>query len=373
MRWPTVALAEVADVIRGVTFASSEASDAAQPGHVPVLRAGNIAEQLRLDDDLVFVPDGRINPKQMLRVNDIVVCTSSGSASVLGKSAVLEREWAGAFGAFLTTVRCDERQVDPRFVAHFLRAPEFRTWASDSSGVGIKNIRSSELKDYAIPLPPLEEQRRIAAILDQADALRRLRARALTRLDALGQAIFQEMFGDVRLEADRWELVGFSGACSDETKLSEKVLRRDYLDAGELPVVDQGQSLVAGWVDDDDVECRSELPVVVFGDHTRAVKFVDFPFAIGADGAKVLKPSADFDPAFFAALLANMPIPELGYSRHMRELKTMRFPRPPISLQREFSDRWKAIRAMKAGQAEDVRQLNSLFASLQHRAFRGEL
>jgi type I restriction enzyme S subunit len=205
MTWPTVALADAADVIRGVTFSKEDAFDAPGPGLHPVLRAGNIGDQLTINDDLVFVDESFVSETQRLRPNDIVVCMSSGSASVLGKSAMLEVDWNGSFGAFLATVRPRPDVVVPRFLAQFLRTAEFRTWASTSSGIGIKNIRASDLKSYEIPLPPLEEQRRIAGILDQADALRRLRTRALDRLNTLGQAIFHQMFGDMRTNELGWQ------------------------------------------------------------------------------------------------------------------------------------------------------------------------
>jgi type I restriction enzyme S subunit len=115
------------------------------------------------------------------------------------------------------------------------------------------------------------------------------------------------------------------------------------------------------------------LPVIVFGDHTRAVKFVDFPFVIGADGAKVLKATARYDPLFFSELLRRMPIPDLGYSRHMREIKRLRFPAPPPPLQKEFAKRATIVKSLVDIQNRHLVELETLFVSLQHRAFRGEL
>ncbi|MBS1076057.1 restriction endonuclease subunit S [Gluconobacter sp. Dm-73] len=196
MSWPTATLDSISEVVRGVTFSKADAENDLREGLLPVLRAGNIAETLNIESDLVYVDQGRISEKQRLRPKDIVVCTSSGSASVLGKSAMLEQEWQGSFGAFLATVRTDSHVADPDFVGHYLRSPRFRAWASNSAGIGIKNIRASDLKKVEIPLPPLEEQKRIAGILDQAAELCRLRTRSLDKLSTLGQAIFHEMFGD---------------------------------------------------------------------------------------------------------------------------------------------------------------------------------
>jgi type I restriction enzyme S subunit len=228
------------------------------------------------------------------------------------------------------------------------------------------------LKAGRIPLPPLEEQKRIAGILDQADALRRLRTRALEKLNTLGQAIFHEMFGDPKIEPNRWPVLNFNDACKDETAKSPKVQKVDYCDSGEIPVIDQGQKATAGYTDQENV-CQSVSPVIIFGDHTRAVKYIDFPFAIGADGAKVLKPSKHYAPLFFAALLKTLPVPDLGYSRHMREVKKLRFPLPPLELQIAFSKKISSLTDQKITAAISLGRQESLFASLQHRAFRGEL
>ena len=113
----------------------------------------------------------------------------------------------------------------------------------------------------------------------------------------------------------------FSKALSDRTAGNRKILRRDYLGAGVLPVVDQGASLVAGYTNDESAAYRGPLPVIVFGDHTRVLKYVDFPFAIGADGAKVLVTIGDFEPRYLYYYLLTQQIPSRGYSRHFRLLR----------------------------------------------------
>ena len=87
--------------------------------------------------------------------------------------------------------------VDKRYLLHFLRRPETIAWAaSRATGVNLPRLSPKELASLEIPLPPLDQQRRIAAILDKADALHRKRKRAIELLDGLTQSIFLEMFGD---------------------------------------------------------------------------------------------------------------------------------------------------------------------------------
>lgn len=105
------------------------------------------------------------------------------------------------------------------------------------------------------------------------------------------------------------------------SETASKVQTRDYKIAGRYPIVDQGKGLVAGWTDNAASVIRELGPVVVFGDHTRALKYVDFPFARGADGTQILKPVAGIGPRFFYFALRALGIPSRGYNRHFQLLR----------------------------------------------------
>lgn len=100
-----------------------------------------------------------------------------------------------------------------------------------------------------------------------------------------------------------------------------KVQSRDYKPAGRFPVIDQGQEQIAGWTDDESAVIDAPLPLVVFGDHTRVFKFLDAPFARGADGTQLLRPKADIDPLFFFYACRAIDLPARGYNRHFTVLK----------------------------------------------------
>ena len=117
--------------------------------------------------------------------------------------------------------------------------------------------------------------------------------------------------------------VPFEKAAKDVTGGNPKVQRRHYLNTGALPVIDQGQSDVAGYTDDAGASYRGTLPVVLFGDHTRILKYVDHPFALGADGVKALAPREGFDAKFLYYYWQSCDIPSHGYSRHFKFLKEL--------------------------------------------------
>ena len=122
-----------------------------------------------------------------------------------------------------------------------------------------------------------------------------------------------------------------------------KILARDYQPSGTYPIVDQGQSLIAGWTDDDTGLISTNLPVVVFGDHTRIFKYVDFPFVRGADGTQLLKPRTGIDPLFFYYACRAIDLPSRGYNRHFTILKEKEIPTPYLKEQQDIAQVLKRI------------------------------
>jgi type I restriction enzyme S subunit len=116
----------------------------------------------------------------------------------------------------------------------------------------------------------------------------------------------------------------------------ESLKQKDYLSSGRFPVVDQGQELVGGFTNDQHLVRDFGDPVIVFGDHTRCVKYVDFPFVSGADGTKVLVPRKGVDPKFGYFQLLSIKLPTKGYARHFGELSKHSFVLPPLDQQKRI-------------------------------------
>ncbi len=242
------------------------------------------------------------------------------------------------------------------------------------SNIGpVPSMRKTEVERVIIPLPPLSEQRRIVEILDQADALRKKRAEADAKAARILPALFYKMFGDPATNPTGWDQKPFDLAFEDCTAQFPKLQRNAYQVTGRFPVVDQGKELVAGYCDDESLVTHVANPVIVFGDHTRIVKYVDFPFVAGADGSRVFAAKEGFLPAFLAMQLELQPIPNLGYSRHMREVRRLRFIAPPASLQRRYAERAESIRPLLKAQTSCRDNIESIWQTLLHHAFTGYL
>jgi type I restriction enzyme S subunit len=148
----------------------------------------------------------------------------------------------------------------------------------------------------------------------------------------------------------RWRLVPFKDAVADESGGNVKTPQGEYLSDGRFAVVDQGKQLISGYVNDPSRLCLARLPVIVFGDHTRCIKFVDFPFCMGADGTKVLRPKLDTDTRYLYHYLRQLRLPDGGYDRHFKYLRRINVLLPPLAEQRriaEVLDRAEALRAKR--------------------------
>jgi len=212
-KWKMVKLEVVAEVVRGITFGSSDSQDNPFESCVPIIRAGNIQDgRLILDNDLVYVANSFVRDHQIIRKDDIIMCTSSGSASLVGKCAMAPVDWHGSYGAFNAGIRPNEKAI-PSYLYFFLNSSAFKNWTGISSGANIKNIRNSELKDFPIPLPPIPEQQRIVEQLDQAQKLIDHRKEQLKLMDDLIQSTFYDMFGDPVKNEKGWEVKKLGDVC----------------------------------------------------------------------------------------------------------------------------------------------------------------
>ena len=158
--------------------------------------------------------------------------------------------------------------------------------------------------------------------------------------------------------------------CIDKVSKQKQVKSKDYQSSGKYPIVSQEKELISGYWDDDSYLYKHEKPVVIFGDHTKEIKFIDFDFVVGADGTQILNPKVEFDAKFFYYALVATPLRSLGYARHFKLLKEKSFPIPSLSEQQSIVDyldsAFAKIDAMKANAEKALNEAKALFqASLK--------
>lgn len=146
----------------------------------------------------------------------------------------------------------------------------------------------------------------------------------------------------------------------DKTKYGVKVQTSEYGERGKHIIIDQGQTQIAGYTDRED-GLFEEVPVVIFGDHTRTIKYVDEPFFLGADGVKVLRSkddNANYKYLYYA--LKNVKIPNTGYNRHFKWLKEVRIKYPDRERQDKIVEILDTVSDVIQKREDELSQLDNL-------------
>lgn len=320
-----------------------------------------------------------------------------------GKIAQAKPTHRFAFGSTeFHVVRSDRDALDSRYLVHFLRQDRIRLEGKRkmTGSAGQRRVPEHFLASLQIPLPPLPEQRRIAAILDQADALRTKRCAALTRLDELTQSIFLDMFGDPAINPKGWPVKAMGGLATkfSDGPFGSNLKSKHYTDNG-VRVVRLQNIGVGEFIDDDAAyisddhfsmlkkhECRpGDVLVGTLGDpNLRAcIQPKWLTVALNKADCVQIRPDTQVANATFICGLLNQPSTErmarnlmLGQTRvriSMGRLRGLHVPVPPIKLQREFEARVAAVEKLRAKQLSAQTHLAALFAAIRHCAFRGEL
>ncbi|EGR7976090.1 restriction endonuclease subunit S [Vibrio vulnificus] len=400
MSWEMRKLSEVASLVRGVTFSKAEGVDRQENGRVPVIRAGSIQKTLLVNNGQIWVPQEKVKPHQLIKENDILMCTSSGSSDLVGKCAKSDADYDVSFGAFCAGIRPDLAKVSPSYLYHFLCSPTFKNWTKNSSGANIKNIRASELAEFKIPLPPLEEQKRIAAILDKADAIRQKRKQSIALADEFLRSVFLEMFGDPVTNTKGWVLGSMADFGGFKNGLNysrdENGVELSYIGVGDfkshskldcienLSKIQLNENPDDGYLlkDNDILFVRSNGNKALVGRcltvHPGKHKVTFSGFCIRYRVQKI----EELNPTF---LNYCMRIPSMKNAMlkggqganiqniNQKTLTGLMFPIPPIELQKDFESLVSRYQVFIERALDGANNDTALFASLSQKAFSGQL
>ena len=164
-----------------------------------------------------------------------------------------------------------------------------------------------------------------------------------------------------QVRSSKWQMVDFFSQLLP-VKYTKKILRSNYQTKGKYPIIDQSETFIAGFWDDEKDVYKVHTPVVIFGDHTRHIKYVDFDFVLGADGVKILKPNSHWNVKFFYYLIKSIELPSLGYSRHYKEFEKIKIPLPPLEVQEEIVKELDGYQAIINGSQDVVDNWKPYFA-----------
>lgn len=331
--------------------------------------------------------------RQVLLKDDVLVSTVRPNLNAVAR---ITEEFDGTIGSTgFSVLRPNPEKLEPSYLYHWVRTSAFiDKMMSQATGQSYPAVSDKVVKGSKIPLPPLEEQKRIAGMLDQADALRRLRTRALDKLNTLGQAIFHEMFGNVRDESvkklkDVAELINGDRSSNypsgDDLKdegvlfLSTKNIRdwRLALDKVLHITEEKFASLSRGKLQ------RGDLVITLRGTLGQAAIF-DCEFETGFINAQmmIIRPKKGISSQYLLDFLSlDSTQHELNKGQSGSAVKQLTAKQvgelpvvvPSASQQSEYGSRIAAHQKSLMASKAHLQACETLFASLQHRAFRGEL
>ena len=392
-----VRLGDVAQFLRGINFKPDDVVPVGTDGTVACMRTKNIQEMLDCNDVWGVSETFVRRPEQMLKEGDILV-SSANSWNLVGKCCwIPDLPWRTTFGGFVSALRADTKQLDSRFLYWWFSSDRTQALlrSCGQKTTSISNLNFERSLNLSMPLPPLAEQLRITAILDQADALRAKRREALAQLDSLTQSIFIEMFGDPLTNPKDWPVANLGAlihSASDGPHVSPTYaddgvpfLSTRHIRPGEISWTDL-KYLSQADADSQWKKCKPVRDDILYtkGGTTgfAAVVRTDKPFAVWVHVA-LLKPNKKIvDSTWLEAMLNSQycyrQSQDLTHGIANRDLGlkrmvTIQMYLPPLECQREFKNRMANLEEQKILQQLAMAELDALFASLQHRAFRGEL
>ena len=264
--------------------------------------------------------------------------------------------------------------VSRDYLFYFLRTPDIVNLATRRcSGANLPRLGQKQLASFQIPLPPLAEQKRIAGILDAADALRAKRREALAQLDTLLQSTFLDMFGDPVTNPMGWERKPLREVI--RVKSGDGLVSKDMAADGKYPVY--GGNGINGYHD----SFMFEKPRIVLGRVGVYCGTVHLTRARAWVTDNALYVHTFIQPVDTTYLVAALKMANLNqYAGRSAQplisgnrIYPVEILIPPVDLQHRFSAIVKSVEHQKASQRAHLAELGTLFASLQSRAFRGDL
>lgn len=354
-----------------------------------------------------------------------------------GKAAVLKGLTNGVgFGSTEFFALRPKTGLDADYLLHFLLQRDFRKEAARNmtGAVGLRRVPKAYLEQRQIPLPPLPEQRRIVAEIEKqftrleagVAALRRVQAnlkryraavlkaacegrlvpteaelaktgkrkakfetgedllaRILTerRHNWQGRGQYKEPYASetvcLPVLPEGWTWAAFNQVCETVSDEGKKLAKGNYLPEGQIPVIDQGETFIGGFSNDETLAFTGALPVILFGDHTRRFKLGKERFIVGADGVKLIGLSAVWDAKFLWYQFQQLDFEDRGYSRHFQFVRRAPLRLPPLLEQTrivaEVERRLSVVEELESAVSANLQRATRLRQSILQKAFSGRL
>lgn len=401
----TETLGDVAKFIRGITFSPEDVTLPFEQGTAVCMRTKNVQSDLD-ESDLIAVPTAFVRRKEQYISEGDLLVSSANSWNLVGKCCwVPHLNYKATAGGFISILRADRSRVSPRYLYHWFAAPsvQHKVRLCGRQTTNISNLNYERCLNLPIPLPPMEEQKRIAAILDKADAIQRQRQEARNLAGQLIPSLFVEMFGDPNSNPKNWNLIKISQFVND-FEGGKNILADDVASPETRHFVLKVSAVT--WNEFNPNEAKP-IPPSIDSPDSYFVKPGDLLISrantaqlVGAAVYVFETPNNLVLPdklwrvnlkkprmanLLFLRFLLGHPAVRAEFSKRATgtsgsmkniskaKMMAMEVPLPPVDLQDKFADVVIANRKLEQNYAGAIADAKSLFNSLVQRAFRGEL
>ncbi len=393
-----VSLKEIANILNGYAFKSSEYQN---KGH-RVIRITNVQKGFLIDDDPKFHNSSENLKKYELKENDILISLTGN----VGRVGLVTKNILPAYlNQRVGCIRIKEDLVDNNFLFHFLNNDCFENdCINNSKGIAQLNLSTEWLKNVEIKLPSLEDQKKIAKILDKADEIRTKKKQANEKLDEFLKSTFIDMFGNPRTNNKNWSKNTLEGIVANDKhsikrgpfggSLKKEIFKESgYLVYEQTHAIHNDYNFARYYIDERKYK-EMEIFKVVPGDLIISCSGVTLgriseipqnavPGIINQALLKISLNPEIVDNKYFIALFRNRYVQnkifELSRGSGIPNmpsisvLKQLQFMIPPIELQNNFAQIVEKGKSQKQKNEEVIKQMDNLFNSLSQKAFKGEL
>ncbi len=259
-----------------------------------------------------------------VKKGDVFFTRTSETVDEIGVSSVmLEDVKDTVFSGFILRARPKNNSLFDNYKKYSFSTQQVRKEITNKSTYTTRALTNGRLlSQVKIPLPSYKEQTAIATALSDTDAL----IESLEKLIAKKRLIKQGAMQELLKPKEGWEVKRFKDIFIKYPSKKHQINSSEYEDAGMYPIIDQGKKSIVGYSDDKSKVFNCPINgIIVFGDHTRILKYVNFNFIVGADGTQLISTLDDYNNLFFYYLLLTKEIPNTGYNRHFKFLLEMDF------------------------------------------------
>jgi len=387
-RWPTITLGALTEKTRPIQYGVLKPGPRQEDG-VPMIRVTDISKNYLDTSDLykISAPLDAEFKRTRLKGGEVLISIQG----TIGRVAICPDKLAGAnISRTIALIQPDNR-VQPSFLRYCLL---YKATGGDLWTVGTtrESLNIGDLRKTPIPVPSATEQERIVKLLDGADELRKLRAKADRRTADLIPALFHETFGDPIRNTKRWEVSRFAEVGKlDRGRSKNRPRDEPNLYGGKYPFIQTGDVANANGTITEYSQTYSEKGLaqsrmwpagtlcITIAANIGKTAILTFP-ACFPDSLVGFVPGetvvADYVRQWLVTMESRLEeaAPQMAQKNiNLKILSELPIPVPPLPLQKEFTTRVTEIRELEAQQAASRERLDALFQSMLHRAFRGEL